>query len=95
MTTDHDESINSHAQALLEATSEVAGEHIGEARKRLKAALESSKRFIGTVKEKAVEGAKATDAAVHSHPYQAMGVALAIGAVLGYLLGTRRGCSRD
>jgi ElaB/YqjD/DUF883 family membrane-anchored ribosome-binding protein len=78
------------ARALMAATADVAGEKVGEARKRLAAALERGKEIYGRVREKAVEGAKAADEAVHEHPYQAIGIALGVGALIGYLV-TRRG----
>ena len=80
------------ARALMAATADVAGDKVGEARKRLAAALESAKDIAGRVRDKAVAGAKAADVAVHEHPYQAIGVALGVGALLGYLLARR--CSR-
>jgi ElaB/YqjD/DUF883 family membrane-anchored ribosome-binding protein len=80
------------ARALMSATADVAGEKVSEARRRLAAALERAKEIAGRVREKAVEGAKATDEAVHEHPYQAMAVAFGVGAVLGYLVSRR--CSR-
>ena len=81
------------ARALMAATADVAGEKVGEARKRLAAALENGKEIFSRVKEKAVEGAKATDQAVHEHPYQAIGIALGVGAFIGYLVARR--CSRN
>ena len=81
------------ARALMAATADVAGDKVAEARKRLGAALESGKELYGRVREKAVEGAKAADETVREHPYQAIGIALGVGALLGYLL-TRR-CSRN
>jgi ElaB/YqjD/DUF883 family membrane-anchored ribosome-binding protein len=81
------------ARALMAATADVAGEKVSEARKRLAAALERGKMILGRVKEKAVESAKATDEAVHGHPYQAIGIALGIGALIGYLVVRR--CSRN
>ncbi len=80
------------ARALMAATADVAGEKVSEARKRLAAALESGKKIIGQVKDKAVEGAKATDEAVREHPYQALAVAFGVGAIAGYLISRR--CSR-
>jgi ElaB/YqjD/DUF883 family membrane-anchored ribosome-binding protein len=71
----------------------VAGEKVSEARRRLAAALDSGKQIFGRVKEKAVEGAKATDEAVHEHPYQLIGVAFGVGALIGYLVARR--CSRN
>ena len=80
------------ARALMAATADVAGEKVGEARKRLAAALERGKEIYGRVKEKAAEGAKAADQAVHEHPYQAIGIAFGVGALLGYLVARR--CAR-
>jgi ElaB/YqjD/DUF883 family membrane-anchored ribosome-binding protein len=73
----------------------VAGDKVGEARKRLAAALEKAKVVAGRVREKAVEGAKAADEAVHEHPYQAMLVALGVGAVIGYLAARRGSRNND
>jgi ElaB/YqjD/DUF883 family membrane-anchored ribosome-binding protein len=80
------------ARALMAATADVAGEKVGEARKRLAAALERAKEIGGRVRDKAVAGAKATDVAVHEHPYQAIAIGVGVGAVIGYLLARR--CSR-
>jgi ElaB/YqjD/DUF883 family membrane-anchored ribosome-binding protein len=82
------------ARALMAATADVAGEKVSEARKRLAAALERGKEIYGQVREKAVEGAKAADEAVHEHPYQAIAVGVGVGAILGYLIARRcsRGC---
>ena len=78
------------ARALIAATADVAGEKVSEARKRLAAALENGKEIYGRVREKAVEGVKATDEVVHDHPYQAIGIAFGVGALVGYLV-SRRG----
>ena len=82
------------AQALMTATADVAGEKVGEARKRLAAALAQAREIGGRVREKAVAGAKAADAAVHEHPYQAIAIGVGVGALLGYLL-ARRSHNRD
>ena len=81
------------ARALMDATADVAGEKVSEARKRLAAALERGKEIYGRVREKAVEGAKAADQAVHEHPYQAIAIAFGVGALVGYLAARR--CSRS
>ena len=81
------------ARALMTATADVAGEKVSEARRRLAAALENGKELYGRVRDKAVEGAKATDEAVHEHPYHAIGIALGVGALIGYLAARR--CSRN
>jgi ElaB/YqjD/DUF883 family membrane-anchored ribosome-binding protein len=81
------------ARALMVATADVAGDKVAEARQRLAVALEDGQKIYGRVRDKAVEGAKATDQAVREHPYQAIGIALGVGALFGYLV-ARRG-SRD
>ena len=81
------------ARALMAATADVAGEKVIEARKRLAAALDSGKKVFGRVREKAVEGSKAADEAVHEHPYEAIGVAFGVGVLIGYLVA--RSCSRN
>jgi ElaB/YqjD/DUF883 family membrane-anchored ribosome-binding protein len=81
------------ARALMAATADVAGEKVGEARKRLAVALDNAKEVVGRVRDKAVEGAQAADEAVREHPYQAIGIAFGVGALLGYLAVRR--CSRS
>lgn len=81
------------ARALMSATADVAGEKVVDARKRLAAALERGKEIYGQVREKAVQGAKAADEAVHEHPYQAIAIGVGVGALIGYLVARR--CSRN
>jgi ElaB/YqjD/DUF883 family membrane-anchored ribosome-binding protein len=81
------------ARALMTATADVAGDKVGEARERLAAALDRAKEIAGRVRDKAVEGAKAADQAVHDKPYQAIGIAFAVGAVVAYFV--MRRCSRN
>ena len=82
------------ARALMVATADVAGEKVSEARKRLAAALEDGKEICGRVRDKALEGAKVADQAVHEHPYQAVAIAVGMGAILGYLLARRSCCDK-
>ena len=83
------------ARALMAATADVAGEKVGEARKRLAAALESGKELAGRVRDRAVESAKVVDEQVHEHPYQAIGIAVGVGALIGFLLARRCSQSRE
>jgi ElaB/YqjD/DUF883 family membrane-anchored ribosome-binding protein len=80
------------ARALWAATADVAGDKISDARKRLAAALESGKDMYGRARDKAVEGAEAVDEVVRENPYQAIGIAFGVGALVGFLL--TRQCSR-
>ncbi len=80
------------SRALLAATADAAGEKVSEARRRLADTLESGKEFYSRVRDRAVERVKATDRAVHESPYQTIGLALGLGAVIGFLVA--RQCSR-
>jgi ElaB/YqjD/DUF883 family membrane-anchored ribosome-binding protein len=81
------------ASALMAATADVAGEKVGEARKRLAAALNRTKEIAGQVRDKAVEGAKAADEAVHKYPYQAIAIGVGVGLLVGFFAARR--CSRN
>ena len=88
----HDNDIASlaeDAKALLAATSEMAEDKVVEARNRLSAALEKGRETWDGVREKVVDNAKAADGVIRDHPYQAIGVALGLGALFGYLLSRR------
>jgi ElaB/YqjD/DUF883 family membrane-anchored ribosome-binding protein len=81
------------ARAWVPATAEVAGDKVGEARKRLAAALERGKGIYGRVREQAVEGAKVADQTVRENPYQAVAIGVGVGAIVGYLVSRR--CTRN
>jgi ElaB/YqjD/DUF883 family membrane-anchored ribosome-binding protein len=78
------------AQALLTATTDVAGEKVAEARKRLAAAIDKGRESWNNVQDRAVEGAKAADQVIRDHPYQAIGVAFGVGAFFGFLASRRK-----
>ncbi len=92
-TTPHSETENlvEDAQALLSATAHVAEEKVAEARKRLEVAIEKAKAAWESVQETALAGAKATDRVIRENPYRSLGVALGVGALIGYLLSRRGG----
>ena len=79
-------SIVEDASALMAATADVPGEKVSEVRRRLAKALDSAKEMAGRVRDKAVAGVKATDEAVHEHPYHAIAIGIGVGAILGYLV---------
>jgi ElaB/YqjD/DUF883 family membrane-anchored ribosome-binding protein len=74
------------ARVLIAATVDMAGEEIGEARKRLGEALELGKGNFGRVRDKAMQGAKAADEAMHEYPYHLLGIGVGFGALIGYLI---------
>jgi len=85
------ETLAEEARALLAATSEVADEKAAQARQRLSAALERGKEIYADVEEKAIAGARAGDRFVRANPYAAIGIAVGVGLLIGYLLDHRKG----
>ena len=77
------------AKALVEATSHLADEKVARARERLSEAIERGKHTYQQLQEKAVHGAKVTDEAIRTHPYQTAAIAFGVGAVVGALLSRR------
>lgn len=61
------------------------GEKAHEARQGLSDALTDAKQTCRELEEKAVITARNTDKLIHTHPYRAIGVAVAIGLVVGLL----------
>lgn len=81
------------AEELLRATASQAGEKVSAARERIQASLATAKVKLSEAErallDKTKEAAKATDEYVHEHPWHAVGVAAAIGVVLGMLISRR------
>ena len=78
------------AGSLINATVDVATQKLGDVRQRVVETVETAKEAAGHVRDRAADYAKAADKAVHEHPYKAIGIALGVGAFLGYLV-SRRG----
>jgi ElaB/YqjD/DUF883 family membrane-anchored ribosome-binding protein len=78
------------ARSLITATTDVASQKFGEARQRVVETVGRAKETAGRVRDQAVDYAKTADEAVRQHPYQALGIAFGVGAILGYLV-SRRG----
>jgi ElaB/YqjD/DUF883 family membrane-anchored ribosome-binding protein len=74
------------AEELIKATAGDLGEKAKAARARLSVALERARVTGRNLQEKAMAGAKATDKCIREHPYQAIGVAFALGLAFGLLI---------
>jgi len=94
--TSHDlGSLAEDAHALMTATADVAGEKVGEARRRLAAALERGREIAGDVRDKTVKGAKVVDQKVRENPYQAVAIGVGVGVLVGYLAARRSSRNGD
>ena len=78
---------------MLSDSADRVGESAGEVRQLLVDALEHGKEIYGDAVDKVVEKAKAADEKVRENPYQTMGIALGVGALIGYLA-SFRSCRR-
>ena len=78
------------AEDLLRATAGQAGEKVAAARARAEESIDAAKTRIAQAGYAAAaqtrKGAKATDDYVHDNPWTAIGVAAAVGIVVGVLL---------
>jgi ElaB/YqjD/DUF883 family membrane-anchored ribosome-binding protein len=78
------------AEELLRATAGQAGEKVAAARARAEESIDAAKARIAQAGYAAAaqtrEAAKATDEYVHDNPWTAIGVAAAVGLVVGVLL---------
>lgn len=83
----------SDAEELLSLTADQAGESAVKLRERVQARLVRARERLAEVQASAVERAKAAgqvaDHYVHEKPWQAIGAAVAVGMVVGLLIGRR------
>jgi len=81
------------AEELLRATTSQAGEKVAAARVRIEKSLDTARARLAVASDATVDGAKvaarATDAFVHEHPWQAVGIGAAVGVILGMLIARR------
>ena len=74
------------SEALLHDSGEALGDKARETRVRLTETLESAKALCEQLEEKAIQGAKAADQVIREHPYQSIGIAAAVGLLIGVLV---------
>ncbi len=81
------------AEELLSLTADQAGEGAAKLRERVQTRLAHARERLAVAQEQVVERAKAAghaaDDYVHDKPWQAIGVAAAVGVVVGLLIGRR------
>ena len=91
-TKDNATQIADETRALLAATADAREETVVAARNRLQAVMDSAGETFAHLKDKAVDTAKAADKKIRANPYQAIGIAFGVGALIGFLYSRR---SRD
>lgn len=87
------EAVVSDAEELLRATANQTGERVTAARARIEESLRDAKKKLAELQDDLVAqtraAARRTDELVHEHPWQAVGVAAAVGLLLGMLISRR------
>jgi ElaB/YqjD/DUF883 family membrane-anchored ribosome-binding protein len=80
-------------EELLKATASQTGEKVAAARAKVEESLAATRKRLADLEQGLIEktraAARATDELVHEHPWQAVGIAAAVGFLLG-MLTTRR-----
>jgi ElaB/YqjD/DUF883 family membrane-anchored ribosome-binding protein len=74
------------SEQLLEAVAGATGEKAEALRQRLSETLQSARETCCKLEDKAKENLAKADQVVREHPYQSVGVALALGVVIGALI---------
>lgn len=81
------------AEELLKATANQTGERVNAARARVEETLRDARGRLAELEEgmmaRGKEAAKRTDEYVHDHPWQSIGIAGAVGILLGMLISRR------
>ncbi len=80
-------------EVLFRETAGQIGEKAKDARDRLKRGIEVAKEHLTEIQQQSIKqakiAAKATDEFVHEHPWQSVGIAFGVGALIGILIGRR------
>ena len=83
----------SDAEDMLHATADQAGEKVASLRARIQERLKGARVRLADAEEalltKTRAAARATDAYVHVSPWTAVGVAAAVGLLVGLIIGRR------
>ena len=93
-TSDSPEQVVENLRALIAEAEKTLGSNLAEGaedklsslRERFADARDKVEHALSVAKEKVVAGAKQTDSAIRSHPYESIAIALGVGVLLGAFL---------
>lgn len=77
------------AEEILAQVGDDASDEVVELRKRMRAAIKDNQLNLDELRKQAREKLESCDEYVHSHPYHSLGIAAAVGAVVGILVSSR------
>lgn len=81
--------VDEASQLIQETTEETIKKQLNAFRDNMQDLSEKLKGYYEDVEEAVVSGAKTTDKAIRSHPYEALAISLAIGVLIGALIRSR------
>ena len=84
------DNITDHARDLIAATADAADHKVVQARNRLVSVMDAARDTYVAAQKRTVDTAKAADKAIRANPYPALGVAFGLGALVGFLIRSRR-----
>jgi ElaB/YqjD/DUF883 family membrane-anchored ribosome-binding protein len=84
----------SAGEDMIDASTDMAEETLEDIRDRVNAGMDQCKDIYDDVHDDVLERAKAADHTVRDNPYQAIGIALGLGALAGFFLSCRNGRNR-
>jgi ElaB/YqjD/DUF883 family membrane-anchored ribosome-binding protein len=74
------------SEALLRDSGEALGDKARETRARLAETVDLAKATCQRLEEKAIQGIKGADQVIREHPYESIGIAAAVGLLIGVLV---------
>lgn len=87
------QNVVSEAQELLKTVKDEGATQVENARTRMHAQYDAAREKFGEIQTQVTDGAKyavsTTDEYVHANPWQAIGIAAAAGALIGFLCSRR------
>lgn len=87
---EHISRLMSEAEAMIAGpVAEHAGSKLTDIKDRLQDAKERLSDVYGRARKSVIRGAKYTDETIRENPYQSIGIAVGVGALVGYILGRK------
>ncbi len=87
------QNVVSEAQELLKTVKDEGATQVDHMRNKVQAQYDVARQKLGDIQTQVTEGARmaasTTDEYVHTYPWQAVGIAAAAGALIGFLLAKR------
>lgn len=88
----HHRNVTEQAKSLLDATAHIADSQVAEVRNRISASIDAAQETLAEVEEGVGQVVSNAKVYVEARPYQAIGVAACLGALVGVVL-ARRCCA--